>query len=104
MNPSDYWAAMSATSTTLTGASPFQGPPDTFWGLPVVRTPRMASGTALLGDFRQAAEIFYRESITIRVGDQHSDYFVYNKVAILCEERLTLVIYRGDLFCTFATS
>ena len=98
MNPSDYWTAMVKSSTTLTGASPFTGPPDTLWGLPVVRSPRMALNTALLGDFKQGAEIFDREDIQIRVGDQHSDFFIRNQVAILAERREALVIYRGDVF------
>lgn len=100
MNPSDYWAQIAASASTLQGASPFQGPPGTLWGYPVVRTPRIAAGTALIGDFNQGAEIFDRESMTVRVGDQHSDYFINNKVAILAEQREVLVIYRGDLFCT----
>jgi HK97 family phage major capsid protein len=100
MNPTDYWKQIAASASTLTGASPFQGPPGTLWGYPVVRTPRMALGTALLGDFNQGAEIFDRETMTVRVGDQHSDFFIRNQVAILAEQREALVIYRGDLFCT----
>ena len=98
MNPSDYWTAMVKSSSTLTGASPFTGPPNTLWGLPVVRSPRMPVNTALLGDFKQGAEIFDREDIQIRVGDQHSDYFIRNQVAILAERREALVTYRGDVF------
>lgn len=98
MNPSDYWTAMVKSSSTLTGASPFTGPPNTLWGLPVVRSPRMTVNTALLGDFKQGAEIFDREDIQIRVGDQHSDFFIRNQVAILAERREALVCYRGDVF------
>jgi HK97 family phage major capsid protein len=97
-HPTDYWAAMAASTSTLTGASPFQGPPDTIWGLPAVRTPRMTLGHVLLGDFTMGAEIFDREDMTVRIGDQHSDYFIRNQVAILMEKRETLAIYRGDLF------
>src|SRR5438132_692606 len=103
-HPTDYWAAMAASSTTLLGASPFQGPPDTIWGLPAVRTPRMTAGHVLLGDFRTGAEIFDREDVTIRVGDQHSDYFIKNLVVILAEKRLTLAVYRGDKFVNVAVA
>lgn len=99
-NPTDYWAAMAASASTLTGASPFQGPPDTIWGVPAVRSPRQLVGEVTIGDFKQAAEIFDRETANVRVGDQHSDFFVRNQVAILIEERLALVCYRGDLFAT----
>ena len=98
LNPTDYWLAMAASTSTLTGASPFQGPPDTIWGLPCVRSPRMAVNTGLLGDFKQGAEIFDRADINITVGDQHSDFFIRNQVAILAERREALVVYRGDLF------
>lgn len=98
MNPSDYWTAMAQSTSTLTGASPFAGPPNTIWGLPVVRSPRITVNTALIGDFKQGAEIFDREDIQIRVGDQHSDFFIRNQVAILAERREALVTYRGDLF------
>ena len=98
LNPTDYWAAMAASVSTLTGASPFQGPPDTIWGLPCVRSPRIAANTGILGDFTQGGEIFDRADINITVGDQHSDFFIRNMVAILAERREALVCYRGDLF------
>lgn len=98
LNPSDYWAAMAASVSTLTGASPFQGPPDTIWGLPCVRSPRVTVNTGILGDFKQGGEIFDRADINITVGDQHSDFFIRNMVAILAERREALVCYRGDLF------
>ena len=98
MNPADYWAAIAASSTTLLGAAPFVGPPDTLWGLPVARSPRQAANTAIVGDFQQGAEIFDRQTLAITVGDQHSDFFIRNQVAILAEERLAVVCYRGDVF------
>lgn len=98
MNPADYWAAIAASSTTLLGAAPFVGPPDTLWGLPVARSPRQAANTAIVGDFKMGAEIFDRQELAITVGDQHSDFFIRNQVAILAEERLAVVCYRGDVF------
>jgi hypothetical protein len=41
-----------------------------------------------------AAEIFDREDATVRVAEQHADFFARNLVAILAEERLALAIYR----------
>lgn len=37
--------------------------------------------------------LFDREQATVRVAEQHEDYFVKNMVAILGEERLALVVY-----------
>ena len=35
---------------------------------------------------------------TIRQSDSHDDWFVYNKVAILAEERIALAVHREDAF------
>lgn len=66
----------------------------TMWGLPVVVTNAMTTGTFLIGAFDVAAQIWDREDATVRVAEQHADFFIKNMVAILAEERLALVIYR----------
>jgi hypothetical protein len=35
---------------------------------------------------------------TVEVSREHSDYFVRNLAAILCESRLALTVYRPDAF------
>lgn len=65
------------------------------WGLPVVETNSQTSGTFLTGAFDLAMGIFDREDASIRVADQHASYFVQNMVAILCEERLALALFRS---------
>jgi HK97 family phage major capsid protein len=65
------------------------------WGLPVVPTQSQTSGDFLVGSFAQACSIFDREDATVRVAEQHSDFFVKNMVAILAEERLALVVFRA---------
>ncbi len=64
------------------------------WGKDVVATASQTSGQFLAGAFTLAAEIFDREDATVRVAEQHSDFFVRNLVAILAEERLALAVYR----------
>jgi HK97 family phage major capsid protein len=64
------------------------------WGLPVVATNSQTSGDFLLGAFDLAAAIWDREDASVRVAEQHDDFFVKNMVAILCEERLALTVYR----------
>jgi HK97 family phage major capsid protein len=64
------------------------------WGKPVVPTQSMTAGQFLAGAFDLAAEIFDREDATVRVAEQHADFFIRNLVAILAEERLALVVYR----------
>lgn len=70
------------------------------WGKPVVATQSMTSGTFLAGAFDLAAAIYDREDMNIRISDQHQDFFTKNLVAILCEERLALAIYRSAAIVT----
>jgi HK97 family phage major capsid protein len=65
------------------------------WGKPVVATASQTAGQFLAGAFTMAAEIFDREDATVRVAEQHADFFVRNMVAILAEERLALAVYRS---------
>lgn len=78
--------------------SPVEAGPERIWGMPVVITTAMTENTALTGDFQLYSEIFRRMGITIKTTDSHSDYFIYNKLVILAEERLALVIYRAAAF------
>lgn len=101
MNPQDFWAIVSrrATGDGHYDVNPF-GSPDglNLWGLRTVRTRSVSQGTIDVGAWRMGAQLFDREGITIRIGDQHADYFTSNKVAILAEERLTVATYRPDWF------
>ena len=65
----------------------------------MIRSRAITTGEALIGAFRMGATIFDRMQVTIRVGNQHSDFFTTNKVAILAEERIALAVMRPDFFC-----
>ena len=101
MNPHDFWAIVSrrAVGDGHYDVNPF-GSPDglNLWGLQTVRTRAVPQGTIDVGAWRMGAQLFDREGIQIRIGDQHADYFTSNKVAILAEERLTVATYRPDWF------
>ncbi len=64
------------------------------WGRPVVPTNSMTAGRFIAGAFQLATALWDREQATVRVAEQHSDFFVRNMVAILAEERVALVVYR----------
>ena len=71
------------------------------WGLPVIRTRTgVSQGSAYVGAFRLGATLFDRMQTEIRMGNQHSDFFVTNKIAILAEERVALAVHRPDFFVT----
>lgn len=68
------------------------------WGLNTVATAAMADSGFLVGAFQQGATLFDREQATVRIAEQHSDFFVKNMVVVLGEERLALVVYSGRAF------
>lgn len=70
------------------------------WGVPVVATLTMTSGEWLAGAFGLGAQIWDRWDASIRISEHHDDYFTKNMVAILCEERLALTVYRPAAFIT----
>lgn len=64
------------------------------WGRPVVPTNSMTTGRFIAGAFQLAAALWDREQATVRIAEQHSDFFIRNMVVILAEERVALVVYR----------
>jgi len=67
----------------------------TIWGLPVVATNAVTTGTFVCAAWQLAAQLWDREDATVRIAEQHSDFFVKNLVAILAEERLGLTVTRA---------
>lgn len=68
------------------------------WRTPVIATPAMPEGSALVGAFGLGAQIFDRMAGTIRTSEHHADFFVRNAVVVLCEERVGLATYRPEAF------
>lgn len=68
------------------------------WRVPVVVTTAINPGTFLLGAFRMGAAIWDKEEANIRMSDSHANFFIENRVAVLCEERLTQTIFRPQSF------
>jgi HK97 family phage major capsid protein len=101
LNPVDFWTMVRqkesgtgiASGLYLAG-SPLQAPVAMAWGVPVVVTNSMAQGQFLAGDFAVAAAIWDRQDATVEISREHSDYFVRNLSALLCEERLALTVFR----------
>ncbi len=114
INPANWQTTRLLTddSGQFYGGGPFYGPyggpqgpasssyltADNLWGLRVVVTSAIGAGTALVGSFRQGAQLFRRSGITVEATNSHSDYFVKNLTAIRAEERLGLAVYRPSAF------
>lgn len=84
--------------TYLFLASVQQGAEPRLFRLPVVETPAMPEGTALVGAFGLGAQLWDREQSNIRIAEQHGDLFIRNAVVILAEERLALTVPRPESF------
>ena len=90
---------MKDSALDYVGSGPFQSPQrPTLWGLPVVITTAIAAGTALVGAFKTGAQLFRHGGIRIDISNSHSTFFVENKIAIRCEERIALAVYRPASF------
>lgn len=79
---------------------PSEEGPERIWAMPIVRTTAMTLGTALTGDFMLYSHISRRMGMQFDTSDQHSTFFVENKIMLRLEERLSLEIYRAAAFCT----
>lgn len=92
----DDWA-MIQMMKTVDGAYIFGTPTDgaapRVWGKRVVESFGMDAGDFLVGS-SLAATIYDREEVSVRVAEQHADFFIKNMVAILCEERLGFTVER----------
>lgn len=96
LHPQDWTNILLLKDTT--GRYLFGNPQDMtvprLWGKPVVDTPSQTQGQFLVGAFDRAAQIVDREDASVRISDQHADFFTRNLIAILCEERLALLVTR----------
>ena len=60
----------------------------------------MTRGTALVGAFRMAAQIWRRMGLTIETTNSNEDDFLKNLVAVRAEQRMGLTVYQPNKFCT----
>lgn len=69
------------------------------WGLNVVPTTAIASGTGLVGDFRMGATLWDRQDTQIFLTDSHASTFTSNILTLLAELRAALSVWRPSAFC-----
>jgi len=77
---------------------PSGAPGTVLWRVPVIVTPAIAAGSFLSGAFSMGATIWDREQTSLRIAEQHEDFFIRNMVAILAEERLAFTTERPESF------
>lgn len=71
--------------------------PYSLWGLPVIVTNSLTSGTFLMGS-SMAAEIADRQQAVVEASREDSTNFQKNMVTIRAEERLALCVFRTEAF------
>lgn len=102
LNPQD-WMQIELHKTTENGylfSNPANQTETRLWGRRVVPSYQMTAGSFLAGSFAMGATLYDREQVTVRVAEQHANFFIQNMVAILLEERLALAVERPDAFVT----
>ena len=101
MHPND-WEDIELTKDAngqyLVAVSVAMGGEPRVWRMPVVETPAIAEGTALVGAFGTGAQLYDREDASIRISEQHADFFIRNAIVILAEQRLALAVKRPEAF------
>lgn len=60
----------------------------------MIDTMSLSADTFLVGAFNLAASILDRLAPTVTIATQHADDFVRNKVTVLCENRVGLMVTR----------
>lgn len=97
LNPADWFTIASAATTQgeyIIG-SPRDPSPLSLWGTPVVTTPSLAAGTALVLDPAQVA-VLDRQQPTLLASRDDGDNFRRNLVTILAEMRAGLAVFAPD--------
>ena len=94
MNPAD-WQAVVLTKTTQ-GAYVYAGPPGSnappsIFGIPIIPSPNVPAGTAVVSNFRQAVALYERENVTVMWGTTGTE-FSQNLVSAVCEMRAALTV------------
>jgi HK97 family phage major capsid protein len=100
-NSADWWGARAqkaSTSGVYVAGDPLSAQTPVLWGLSVVPTPSMTQGQFLVGDFTGYCALFDRQAASLEVSREHSDFWVRNLLAVLCEERLALAVFYPGAF------
>jgi HK97 family phage major capsid protein len=94
MNPTDWFVVASerATDEQYVLGSPRDPAGPGLWGIPVLTTPAIASGTSLILDQSQVA-VLTREGVTVMASREDGTNFTTNQTTILAEARYGLAVF-----------
>lgn len=96
MHPTDWFTISSERAENGNGQYVLGSPRDpsgqNLWGLPVVTSPGVTVGTALVMDTSQVA-LLDREQVTVMASREDRDNFVTNQTTLLAEGRFGLAVF-----------
>lgn len=69
------------------------------WGKPIAISKSITPGTALVGAFSTAAQLFRRMGMLIEMTNCNEDDFKRNLITLRAELRAALAVYNGGAFC-----
>jgi HK97 family phage major capsid protein len=69
------------------------------WGKPIAISKSETPGTALVGAFNTASQLFRRIGLLIEMTNCDADDFTRNLITIRAELRAALAVYAGNAFC-----
>jgi HK97 family phage major capsid protein len=108
MHPTDYQKLRLGKDLNgqYYGGGAFQGPygnggviiQPPVWGLPTIVTTGIVQGTALVGAFAAAAQLFRKGGVRVESTNSDGDDFRFNRIAIRAEERILLAVYLPAAF------
>ena len=88
-----------ATAGTYLAASIVEDDPPRVFGVPVVVSPLMAAGAALVGAFNAGSVLYQRETARVSWTEFNEDDFEKNAVTFRAEERCVVAVTRPMAFC-----
>ena len=100
INPAD-WEAIELTKGTddhYVWANPAIAAGPQLWGVRIVPSNSLASGTFMVGAFGMGAQIWDRMDASVQISFENDTNFVKNMATLLAEERLALTVYRPSAF------
>lgn len=102
LHPDDLWAlrlTKDGYGRYLLGDPGQSGDVPSLWGMKLVATTSIRSGSFLMGSSSPiASEIRDRMSLVVEISTSHADFFVKNLLMIRCERRFALLVKRATAF------
>jgi len=102
LHPDDLWAlrlTKDGYGRYLLGDPGQSGDVPSLWGMKLVATTSIQTGTFLMGSSSPiASEIRDRMSLVVEISTSHADFFVKNLLMIRCERRFALLVKRATAF------